>query len=136
MLSLTRFMLCLIPMLFFTHLNSVWGVIWLIQALIFFALGIIVGLVAFKVSVPVALCFPTQLIRLLAIGCRAKNTVITFPTRSWLVFWFTIDIPRHSHGDAYDCRIRSIGTSVNIYFLTLCYLAAYRMLCRVIVSQT
>ena len=29
---------------------SVWGVIWLIQALIFFALGVIVGLVAFKVK--------------------------------------------------------------------------------------
>ena len=29
---------------------SVWGVVWLIQALIFFALGVIVGLVAFKVK--------------------------------------------------------------------------------------
>jgi hypothetical protein len=29
---------------------SVWGVIWLIQAFIFFALGVIVGLVAFKKS--------------------------------------------------------------------------------------
>ncbi|KAG5727390.1 hypothetical protein E4T56_gene11948 [Termitomyces sp. T112] len=30
--------------------SQVWGVIWLIQALIFFALGVIVGLVAFKES--------------------------------------------------------------------------------------
>jgi len=30
--------------------SQVWGVIWLIQALIFFALGVIVGLVAFKQS--------------------------------------------------------------------------------------
>lgn len=30
--------------------SKVWGVIWLIQALIFFALGVIVGLVAFKQS--------------------------------------------------------------------------------------
>ncbi|KAG6820466.1 hypothetical protein H0H93_016761 [Arthromyces matolae] len=30
--------------------SRVWGVIWLIQALIFFALGVIVGLVAFKES--------------------------------------------------------------------------------------
>ncbi|KAK7472487.1 hypothetical protein VKT23_000602 [Stygiomarasmius scandens] len=33
--------------------SQVWGVIWLIQALIFFALGIIVGLVAFKQSAAV-----------------------------------------------------------------------------------
>jgi hypothetical protein len=33
-----------------THPRSVWGVIWLIQALIFFAVGVIVGLVAFKVT--------------------------------------------------------------------------------------
>lgn len=31
------------------HFFPVWGVIWLIQAIIFFALGVIVGLVAFKV---------------------------------------------------------------------------------------
>jgi len=30
--------------------SQVWGVIWLIQAFIYFALGIIVGLVAFKQS--------------------------------------------------------------------------------------
>ncbi|THV05121.1 hypothetical protein K435DRAFT_826609 [Dendrothele bispora CBS 962.96] len=33
--------------------SQVWGVIWLIQALIFFALGVIVGLVAFKQSAAV-----------------------------------------------------------------------------------
>jgi hypothetical protein len=35
------------------HVTLVWGVIWLIQAIIFFVAGIIVGLVAFKVSPPV-----------------------------------------------------------------------------------
>lgn len=40
----------------------VWGVIWLIQAAIFFALGIIVGLVAFKVGTPVTPYFSIRLI--------------------------------------------------------------------------
>ena len=40
---------CVVNLLtFFSSL--VWGVIWLIVAIIFFALGIIVGLLAFKVS--------------------------------------------------------------------------------------
>jgi hypothetical protein len=32
----------------------VWGFIWLVQAFVYFALGVVVGLVAFKVSSPIA----------------------------------------------------------------------------------
>lgn len=35
---------------FDSHSRTVWGVIWLIVACIYFALGIVVGLVAFKVT--------------------------------------------------------------------------------------
>lgn len=34
-----------------SFIHVVWGVIWLLQAIIFFAAGIIVGLVAFKVGI-------------------------------------------------------------------------------------
>jgi len=43
---------CNMPLTLLTYKCPVWGVIWLIQATIFFALGIIVGLVAFKVRQP------------------------------------------------------------------------------------
>lgn len=39
----------------------VWGVIWLIQAIVFFALGIIVGLVAFKVPSSLFSTYPLPL---------------------------------------------------------------------------
>jgi hypothetical protein len=45
------------PNLIYVH-NSmflVWGFIWLVQAFVFFGLGVIVGLVAFKVCPPIGL---------------------------------------------------------------------------------
>ena len=45
------------PNLICMHISMflVWGFIWLVQAFVFFALGVIVGLVAFKVCPPIAL---------------------------------------------------------------------------------
>jgi hypothetical protein len=40
----------LTTLLQFTHFYSVWGVIWLVQAIVYFGLGLIVGLLVFKVS--------------------------------------------------------------------------------------
>jgi hypothetical protein len=42
-----------------TQDHTVWGVIWLIQAIIMFAVGVIVGLVAFKVGV---ICYDIMLL--------------------------------------------------------------------------
>jgi len=41
-------------------LALVWGFIWLIQAFIFFALGVIVGLVAFKVRSRIVVLFQAK----------------------------------------------------------------------------
>jgi hypothetical protein len=37
---------------FLIHKQKVWGVIWLVIAFIFFILGILVGIIAFKVRYP------------------------------------------------------------------------------------
>ena len=116
MFSLTRFVL--LPFsLFLSHVEiAVWGVIWLIQAIIFFALGVIVGLVAFKVgSRPSSFNFAY---RHIAISCGAENTIVTLSSRSRLVFGSIIDVPQLSRSNTYYFWSRGIG-SVNTDFLYL-----------------
>ena len=63
--------------------DAVWGVIWLIQAFIFFALGVLVGLVSFKVCFTLLWC-DTAFIRtfLLEISSRAAGDIKAFPAFS------------------------------------------------------
>ena len=101
--------------LFSINYHSVWGVIWLIQALIFFALGIIVGLVAFKVhsihSLPpsssLTLPKPTP-----GIGRTAEIRCGALHSRPWL-FWCPLDITRHVRNIYSHMRAWGVGFVVN-----------------------
>ena len=53
--------------------NKVWGVIWLIIAFIFFLLGILIGIVAFKVCIILILGVFYSYVRFVGIGGSAKR---------------------------------------------------------------
>jgi hypothetical protein len=72
-------------------LFSVWGVIWLIIAFIFFAAGVIVGIVAFKVSIYSFL--PVVILTgdfVLGVYRRTERGEFTLPPCSWIQWRLSI----------------------------------------------